>query len=106
MPPALTPPQRLALVRAATAATPLRVLARSSNAPGFAAALDLLIAELQAALVSPADLRAATEAAGDFAHELELAELYAAYVELRDQANRSDAGSQAAGAADALRAAP
>ena len=32
---ALTPPQRLALIRAATAATPLRLLSRSSRSPGL-----------------------------------------------------------------------
>ena len=57
VPPRLSPPQRLALVRAAVASTDLRVLRRSSGSPGFAPALDTLIAELQAALVSPADLR-------------------------------------------------
>ncbi len=106
VPPALTPPQRLALIRAATAATPLRLLSRSSRSPGFASALDLLIAELQAALVSPADLRAAAEASGEAGHELELAALYGAYEELRDRAGRSDAGSLALAAATALRAAP
>ncbi len=106
VPPALTPPQRLALIRAATASTPLRVLKRSSHSPGFAAALDLLIAELQAALVSPADLRGAAEAAGNAAHELEIAALYGAYEELRDRAGRSDAGSLARAAAAALREAP
>ena len=54
--PALSPPQRLALVRAAVDATPLRLLGRSSRRPGFAPALDALIAELQAALVSAAEL--------------------------------------------------
>jgi ATP-dependent helicase/DNAse subunit B len=104
--PALTPPQRLALIRAATASTPLRLLARSSRSRGFAAALDLLIAELQAALVSPTDLRAAAEAAGEAEYELELATLYEAYERLRDGAGRSDSGSLAVAAADALRATP
>ena len=53
VPPRLSPPQRLALVRAAIASTDLRLLRRSSGSPGFAPALDTLIAELQAALVSP-----------------------------------------------------
>jgi ATP-dependent helicase/DNAse subunit B len=104
--PPLTPPQRLALIRAATAGTPLRLLARSSRSTGFASALDLLIAELQAALVSPADLRAAAEAAGDAEHELELASLYDAYESLRKRAGRSDAGSLAVAAIAALRASP
>lgn len=106
VPPALTAPQRLALVRAATAATPLHLLARSSRSRGFAAALDLLIAELQAALVSPSDLRAAAEAVGQTEYELELATIYEAYERLREGAGRSDQGSLAIAAADALRAAP
>ena len=104
--PTLTPPQRLALIRAATATTPLRLLDRSSRSPGFATALDLLISELQAALVSPGDLRAAADAAGEAGHELELAALYQAYEDLRDRAGRADAGSLAVAAAGALRAAP
>ena len=104
--PRLTPAQRLALIRAATAEAPLRLLARSSRSPGFASALDLLIAELQAALVGPAELRAAAEAAGDADAELELAALYEAYVGLRDRAGRSDAGASAAAAASALRSDP
>ena len=104
--PPLTAPQRLALVRAATAATPLRLLSRSARSTGFASALDLLIGELQAALVSPADLRAAAEAAEGGELELEIAELYGAYEGLRDGAGRSDAGSAAVRAAAALRATP
>ncbi len=66
--------------------------------PGFAPALDSLIAELQAALVSPADPRCepprrrqATQSL-----ELELAALYEEYESLRDGAGMSDAGSVAA----------
>ena len=107
VPPRLSPPQRLALVRAAVASTDLRVLNRSSDSPGFAPALDALIAELQAALVSPADLQAAAEAGeGDSSQEEELARLYAEYERLRDGAGRSDAGSVAAAAAAALRLEP
>ena len=83
------------------------MLRRSSGSPGFAPALDTLIAELQAALVSPADLQAAADAAeGDAAQEGELARLYAEYERLRDGAGRSDGGSVAAAAATALRAQP
>ena len=106
VPPPLTAPQRLALVRAATAATPLRLLSRSARSTGFASALDLLIGELQAALVSPADLRAASVAAEGGELELEIAGLYGAYESLRDGAGRSDAGSAAVRAAAALRATP
>jgi ATP-dependent helicase/DNAse subunit B len=107
VPPQLSQPQRLALVRAATAATPLRLLSRSASAPGFASALDLLIAELQAALVTPADLRAAIRAAeGDGTVELEIAALYEEYERLRDGAGRADAGSLAVASTAALRADP
>ena len=107
VPPRLSPPQRLALVRAAVTSTELRVLRRSSASPGFAPALDTLIAELQAALVSPADLLAAADAAdGDSGQEGELARLYLEYERLRDGAGRSDAGAVAAAAVEALRAQP
>ena len=102
-PPRLSPPQRLALVRAAIGATDLRVLRRSSSSPGFAPALDSLIAELQAGLVAPPSLRASAEAAGDADLELELATLYEAYEKLRDGAGMSDAGSIARTATKALR---
>lgn len=104
--PPLTDPQRLALIRAAIATTPLRILARSSRSPGFAGALDALVAELQAALVAPDDLHRAAADAGDAAAELELADLYAVYERLRDRADRSDAGSLAVAAASALAARP
>ncbi|MEJ7875087.1 MAG: hypothetical protein WKF62_00390, partial [Solirubrobacterales bacterium] len=107
VPPRLSPPQRLALVRAAVSSTDLRVLRRSSRSPGFALALDTLIAELQAALVSSADLRdAAKGAEGDSVQEAELARLYSEYERLRDGAGRSDGGSVAAAAVAALRADP
>ena len=90
VPPALTPPQRLALIRAATAATPVqdaRAARRARRASPRRSTL--LIAELQAALVSPADLRAAADAAGDADYELELAALYEAYEGLRDRRRRA-----------------
>lgn len=107
VPPRLSAPQRLALVRAAISAEDLRVLRRSATSPGFAPALDTLIAELQGALVSPAELLDAAEATGaDASQEIELAHLYAAYERLRDTAGRSDAGSAAAASVRALRADP
>jgi ATP-dependent helicase/DNAse subunit B len=107
IPPRLTQPQRLALIRAAVGATRLSVLSRSSRAPGFASALDLLIAELQAALVPPADLRSAAAGVDGSADlELEIAALYEEYERLRDGAGRSDAGQVAVAAAQALRANP
>ncbi|MDQ2676461.1 MAG: hypothetical protein M3Y34_06600, partial [Actinomycetota bacterium] len=103
LPPRLSPPQRLALVRTAIGSRRLRVLERSSGSPGFAPALDNLIAELQAALVAPAALRQAAEAAGDADLELEIADLYETYESLRDGAGMADAGSVAAAATRALR---
>ena len=104
--PPLSPPQRLALVRAAVDATPLRLLGRSSRRPGFAPALDALIAELQAALVSAAELDLHAEALDDGDYERELAALYGGYEGLRESAGRSDAGSRAGGTIAALRASP
>ena len=102
----LTQPQRLALIRAAVGATRLSVLRRSSHAPGFASALDLLIAELQAALVSPADLRSAAAGVDGSADlGLEVAALYGTS-DFATAPARSDAGQVAVAAAQALRASP
>jgi RecB family exonuclease len=106
LPPPLTAPQRLALLRAATTATPLRLLARSARRPGFVPALEGLIGELEAALVAPAELAAAAAELDDGDYELELTALYGAYVDLRDRAGRSDAGSRAAATLSALSADP
>jgi ATP-dependent helicase/nuclease subunit B len=104
--PALTAPQRLALLRAAISTTELRRLRRSARRPGFAPALDSLIEELQAALVTPAELAERARELEDGAHEAELAELYRAYVELRERSGRTDRGGLAAATLAALRAAP
>ena len=100
--PPLAAPERLALIRAAISRTRLRLLGRSAAHPGFAPALDALIAELQAAMVVPPELEAAAAEleAGDY--ELELAALYRAYLELRESAQRSDAGARADAAVRAL----
>ena len=104
--PLLTAPQRLALVRAAIATTDLRRLRRSAQRPGFAPALDALIEELQAAMVSPGELAEHASELEDGAHEAELAALYAAYGELRERSGSSDAGALAAAVATALRNSP
>ncbi len=104
LPPPLTAPQRLALLRAATTATPLRLLARSARRPGFVPALEALVGELEAALVDPRELESAAAELPDPDYELELAALYRAYVDLRDRAGRSDAGSRAIATLGALRA--
>jgi len=106
VPPALTVSQRQALIRAAIRRAAPRRLLRSAGRPGFAPALDALIAELQAALVSPAELAGIVADLTDPGHETELAELYAAYVELRDASDRGDGGTLATSAIAGLRATP
>jgi RecB family exonuclease len=106
LPPLLSEPQRLALVRAAIASTPLRLLAGSAARAGFIPALDSLIAELQGALVSPAELEAAAGDLDDGGYERELAALHASYVDLRQEAGRSDAGSRAEATVAAIRPRP
>ncbi|MEO8091475.1 MAG: PD-(D/E)XK nuclease family protein [bacterium] len=104
--PTLTGPQRLALVRAAISTTELRRLHRSAQRPGFAPALDSLIEELQAALISPSELAERSRELDDGAHEAELAELYGAYVALRRRSGRTDRGGLADAALAALGANP
>ena len=104
--PPLKRPERLALVGAAVTATPLRLLGRSAARPGFAPALETLIGELQASLVSPRELAAAAAELADGDYESELAALYESYGELRDRPGRSDAGSRAEATLRALRAEP
>ncbi|HSI80392.1 MAG TPA: PD-(D/E)XK nuclease family protein [Solirubrobacterales bacterium] len=102
LPPLLGEPQRRALVRAAIGAAPPRLLARSAEHAGFVPALDSLIAELQAALLPPAELESIAGELDDGGYERELAMLYGAYEELRHAAGRSDAGSRAAATLAAL----
>jgi RecB family exonuclease len=104
--PPLTVPQRQALVRAAIQRAPLRRLRRSAGHPGFAAAMDALIAELQSALISPHELATMVSDLEDPRHERELCDLYASYVELREAAGRGDAGTLMTAAIAALRADP
>jgi ATP-dependent helicase/DNAse subunit B len=103
-PPELTASRRQALIRAAIARANPRRLRRSAARPGFAPALDALIAELQAALVSPAGFAAIVAELDDPGYEGELAELYTAYVELRDAGGAGDAATTLAAATAAVRA--
>ena len=96
--------QRRRLAREAVSRAELGLLAASSRRPGFPAALEELISELQAALIDPASLRERAAEAGPY--ELEIAALYGAYVEVRDELGRHDDHSLAAAATAALRAAP
>jgi ATP-dependent helicase/DNAse subunit B len=102
--PPLSRTQRRRVAREAVARSKLRLLAASSARPGFAAALEELIAELQAALVDPATLRQRAKEAGPY--EAEIAELYDAYAEIRDELARHDAHSLAAATIAGLRANP
>lgn len=104
--PSLSAAQRQALVRAAVRRAAPRRLARSASRPGFTPAADRLIAELQAALISPEQF---AQIVGDLdgpGYELELAAIYAAYTELRDAGGRSDLGQANAAALAALTADP
>jgi len=104
--PLLTEAQRLALVRSVARAAELRILAASSRRPGFAPALDRLLSEMQAALVTPEELAAAARDLDGGEYESELAALYAAYCERREGAERDDAHSAAAAVASSLRERP
>ncbi len=104
--PTLTVAQRQALLRAAIRAAEPKRLRRSASRPGFAPALDRLVAELQAALISPAELRTLVGELEDPGYESELCDLYTAYVDLREASGRGDAGTIAAAAIAALRADP
>jgi ATP-dependent helicase/DNAse subunit B len=102
--PALTPTQRRRLAQEAVERTGLRLLAVSSRRPGFPAALDELISELQAAAIDPVTFAGRASEAGPY--EQELGALYAAYREIREELDRHDDHSLAAAATSALRARP
>jgi ATP-dependent helicase/nuclease subunit B len=102
--PPLSRTQRRRLAREAVERSKLQLLAASSVRPGFAAALEELIADLQAALVDPATLRARAKDAGPY--EAEIAALYDAYVVVRDELARQDSHSLAASTIAGLRANP
>jgi ATP-dependent helicase/DNAse subunit B len=102
--PAVSRTQRLRLAREAASRADLGILATSSRRPGFPAALDELIAELQAALVDPLTLRERATEAG--AYEVEIAALYESYLRVRDELGLHDDHSLAAAATASLRARP
>jgi ATP-dependent helicase/DNAse subunit B len=101
---------RDAVARAAVRDVPLRVLAGSAGAPGFAGAAAALFAELQRSLVTPARFTAALRAwgaeEGRGGYASELAALYAAYRRRLERLGRPDQEGYAWAALDALRAAP
>jgi ATP-dependent helicase/DNAse subunit B len=102
--PAMSRTQRIRLAREAASRAELRILAASARRPGFPAALDELVSELQAALVDPLTLRERAAEAGGY--ETEIALLYESYLSLRDQLALHDGHSLAAAATAALRARP
>jgi ATP-dependent helicase/nuclease subunit B len=102
--PPLSRSQRRRLAREAVARTDLGLLAASSAQPGFPAALEELISELQAALIDPSTLAERATEAGPY--EAELAALYEAYARIRDELGRPDEHSLAAAATAALRTRP
>jgi ATP-dependent helicase/DNAse subunit B len=104
--PELTVSQRQALIRAAIDRVGPRRLRRSAARPGFAPALDSLIAELQGAMIAPREFAAMVAELDDAGFEMELSELYAAYAELRDASGRGDRGTTLEQAIRALRADP
>jgi ATP-dependent helicase/DNAse subunit B len=104
--PLLSDAQRLAIVRDVVAEADLRLLSGSARQRGFAPALERLIGELQAGLVSPEELARAARDSGGGEYEAELATLYAGYVERRDAAGRDDPHSAAATVTRSLRERP
>jgi ATP-dependent helicase/DNAse subunit B len=104
--PRLTVPQRQALIRAAIRRERPRLLRRSASTPGFAPALDALIAELQAAMISVDEFERLVSELDQPGHERELASLYRSYVELRDSTGRGDDGLATQAAIASLRAQP
>jgi ATP-dependent helicase/DNAse subunit B len=105
--PAATPlsqMQRRRLAREAIARTKLKLLSRSAARPGFSAALEELISELQTALVDAAALRERAAEAGPY--ELEIAALNESYLQIREELGRHDSHSLAAATTAALRARP
>lgn len=110
--PPLTGMQRVWLARAATVRCELRLLRRSSLRSGFAPALEALLSDLGAAGMDAAALGAAIDAAeeaddaAEVRYEREIASLFSAYEQLRDQLGAADQHLAARAATAALRAQP
>jgi ATP-dependent helicase/nuclease subunit B len=102
--PAISRTQRLRLAREAASRAELRILAASSRRPGFPAALEELVSELQAALVDLVALREQAAEAGPY--ETEVASLYESYLRVRDELGLHDDHSRAAVVTSALRKRP
>src|ERR687895_620305 len=103
----LGPVARERVVRLAVADVRLSVLARSAAAPGFAAALGALFAELGRCLVGPARFASALRDWADApAHAAELAALFSAYHRRLERLGVVDPEGLARAALDALRERP
>lgn len=90
--PGLTPAQRLGAVAAAIAEGRPRLgpLRRSAGQPGFPAALERLLEELQGAGLAPADVEAAAATLEGSAYLGDVASLFAGYALLRDRLGLTD----------------
>jgi ATP-dependent helicase/DNAse subunit B len=98
--------QRLRLLRAAIEDVQLGPLRRSSTRPGFAAALDDLIGDLQAAMLDPESVAAGAATLEGSAYLDDLTALYRSYASLRDSRGYADAHTIARAAIVALRRDP
>ena len=104
----LTAAQRLRLVEAATAERLPRLgpLRRSAARPGFAAACERLLGELQAAGIEPEAVEASAATLEGSAYLADVATLYSAYAAARDRLGRIDSHAIARAAIAALRQRP
>jgi RecB family exonuclease len=89
----LSPAQRLRAVAVAIDSRRQRLgpLRRAAGRPRFAAALERLLGELQAAGVEPQQVEASARTLEGSAYLSDLATLFAAYEEVRDRSGRTDA---------------
>jgi hypothetical protein len=102
----LTDAQRIRLLRAATDGAQLGPLRRSAARPGFAAALEKLVEELQASGLEAESVAAAASTLEGSAYLADLATLYGTYADLRDSRGETDAHTISRDAIAALRQDP
>ena len=104
----LSAAQRLRVVAAATAERLPRLgpLRRSAARPGFAAACERLLGELQAAGIEPEAVEASAATLEGSAYLADVATLYSAYAAARDRLGRIDSHAIARAAVAALRQDP
>ncbi len=104
----LSAAQRLRVVAAATAERLPRLgpLRRSASRPGFAAACERLLGELQAAGIEPEAVEASAATLEGSAYLADVATLYSAYAAARDRLGRIDSHAIARAAVAALRQDP